>query len=135
MAPRIVSEEELLAIKAKQEAATAEAAKASEPDDPEDDTDDFEMDFDTGLTVSDVQERTDDLEQLSADYILDLLGAEDISVDELGFGSDLLSEFLDMVEMFLAEQGVQIYRPAVIKENDGTKHIVYSKYDNDLGFG
>lgn len=135
---QIMSEDEIFAQReAAMKKKAEEAAKSKVPDDLEyeDDEEDFDADFTTGLTVRDVQERTDDLEQLSAEFILNLIGAEDISVEELGFDSSLLSEFMDLVELFLAEQGVQVYRPAVIKESDGTKHIVYSKYDNDLDFG
>ena len=133
---KIMSEDEIIAQReAAMKKKAEEAAKLKVPDGPDDEEneDDIDMDFTTGLTMRDVQERTDDLEQLSADFILNLIGAEDISVEELGFDSGLLSEFMDIVELFLAEQGVQVYRPAVIREKDGT-HIVYSRYDNDLDF-
>ena len=134
---KIMSEDEIYEQReAERKKKAEEAAKLVAPDDPDDEDgeEDFDADFTTGLTVQDVRERTDDLEQLSADFILNLIGAEDVNVEELGFDSSLLSEFMDLVELFLAEQGVQVFRPAIIKEKDGTKHIVYSKYDNDLDF-
>ena len=131
---RIVSEEELVAERDEREKKKAAESVIVDDSDAENEngTEDIEADFVSGLTTTDVQDRTDDIEQLCADFILSLIGAEDFGVEELGFDSKKLSDFMDVIEDFLAKEGIQVYRPAIIEDKDGTMRIVYSKYDDEL---
>ena len=131
---RIVSEEELVAEREELEKKKAAESVIVDDSDPEEENDaeDIEADFVSGLTTTDVQDRTDDIEQLCADFILSLIGAEDFGVEELGFDSKKISDFMDVVEDFLAKEGILVYRPVVVKDEDGTMHIAYSQYDDEL---
>jgi len=131
----ILSEEENLA---KQEA--LEKAKAQEAEKSKAETNsavtvhEIDADFETGLTAIDVAEREDDLEQMTAEYILNLIDAEDIDAEELGLDSNELSSIIDEFEQILAVRGIQVYRPAFVEDDDGTIHIAYSRFDQELNY-
>lgn len=89
----------------------------------------FDEDLVTEIDYSDVDAREDDIEQLSADYILCLMGLQDCAdIEDVGITRNILSEIIDSFELVLAELGFFIYRPYVQIQPDGKETILPSRY-------
>lgn len=90
----------------------------------------IDVDFETGLTPDEVDQREDELRDALGNFIMLLIGSEEYSIDDLGLSKDDLSGVLDEIESALAYHGIVIYRPILVEdEEDGTQHVYYSQYD------
>ncbi len=88
----------------------------------------IDADFETGLTMDEVEQREDELTDALANFIMLLIDSSDLSIADLGLDKDDLSGILDDIESALALHGIEIYRPILIEDEDGTQHILYSQY-------
>ena len=93
----------------------------------------IDVDFDTGITPDEVDQRESELTDALASFIMLLLDSQEYTLDDLGLTKDDLSAILDDIESALAFHGIVIYRPVLIEdEEDGTQHIYYSQYDETI---
>lgn len=94
--------------------------------DPADNPDEVE-DEDAAI----VSEREDDLQQILADLILDLLGDRQchLCVEDYGLTSDDLTALLEVIEDFLAMHDVYIDHPVIAMGCDGDSAMYPSIYE------
>ena len=81
-----------------------------------DDDDDFDIDDDGECPdYEDVLRRQDDIDQLTSDFILGMLGEDAMEFDLADFGIDtaLLDQIEDKLEDVLHEFGLETYRPYI----------------------
>lgn len=88
-------------------------------------SDDSELDF------SEVIRRNDDIDQLTADYIMGLMGLEDFAPEDIGLDTETLDEIEDAFEEVLDGFGFTIYRPTIVEDENGFEHIVHSRFADD----
>ena len=101
-------------------------------DDSKEENPNIDADFETGLTMDEVEQREDELTDALANFIMLLIDSSDYTIDDLGLVKDDLSGTLDDIESALALHGIGIYRPVLIEDEDGTQHILYSQYEDSI---
>lgn len=101
-------------------------------DDSKEENPNIDADFETGLTMDEVEQREDELTDALANFIMLLIDSSDYTIDDLGLVKDDLSGILDDIESALALHGIEIYRPVLIEDEDGTQHILYSQYEDSI---
>lgn len=101
-------------------------------DDSKEESPNIDADFETGLTMDEVEQREDELTDALANFIMLLIDSSDYTIDDLGLVKDDLSGILDDIESALALHGIEIYRPVLIEDEDGTQHILYSQYEDSI---
>lgn len=81
--------------------------------------------------IEEMIRRQDDIDQLTSDYIIALMGMTDYNFDISEFGIDTkeLSAIEDEFEAILYEHGITIYRPVMCKDANGEEIIVSSIYE------
>lgn len=87
--------------------------------------------FEHDEKLSDVAERQIELEELTDNYIMNVMGfgfEDDVSFVDLGFDPSELTEILDDFERVLYEHGIMIYHPVVQTDENGRDVITPSIY-------
>ena len=96
------------------------------PEMPIDPADSLEIITDSDADAEEIQQRTDDIEQLAGDFILDLCGLrESLDIGDM-LEPESLTSFIESVECLLWEEfGIDIYRPRTIVDKSGVEHVVH----------
>lgn len=88
-----------------------------------------EDDFSSDLDYEEVLRRQDDIDQLTADYISNLVhpfGDEVVDLEPA-----ILEQIENRFEEVLADEfGIYIYRPTILRGNDGAERVVASAYED-----
>lgn len=72
--------------------------------------------------------RHDDVEQLTADYIIALMGLEDAGFDAIEIGLDpaTLTAIVEDIEDLLTEYGIEVYHPVMVRDKEGYEFLVHN---------
>jgi len=84
---------------------------------------------DEGISPIEMQRRIDEIDQLTADYILSLVDCPDAGLEDFGIEVSDLETIEDAIEDVLHQFGVTIYRPTIVEDDRGVETIVFSRYD------
>ena len=96
-----------------------------------DDDDDYEIESgsETELDLDEMDARNAEIDDLTSEYILNLMYVEGYDLEDLGIEAQQLEAIEDAIEEILYEYGLTIYRPTIIENEDGSERIVSSKYE------
>jgi len=96
-----------------------------------DDDDDCEIESgsETELDLDEMDARNAEIDDLTSEYILNLMYVEGYDLEDLGIEAQQLEAIEDAIEEILYEYGLTIYRPTIIENEDGSERIVSSKYE------
>lgn len=96
-----------------------------------DDDDDYEIESgsETELDLNEMDARNAEIDDLTSEYILNLIYVEGYDLEDLGIEAQQLEAIEDAIEEILYEHGLTIYRPIIVEDEDGSERIVSSKYE------
>lgn len=74
---------------------------------------------------AEVSRRSDDIDQLTADYIINLMGLEEEGIDglDIGLTAEILEKIEDAFEETLNAFGITIYRPVIVEDEFGREVV------------
>ena len=86
------------------------------------------------VVKSRIDARHDDIQQLTAEYILALINDGSDAIEEQGIDAEMLDEIIDAFEGELYKYGILIDHPALIDSSDGVPLLVNSIYEDEMGY-